>query len=89
MQEYSAQDGPQNVKKLNVSLDEHRLKTLSTLRQSIPKLTMKRSGFDFSKKPPKENERTNLSQGRKIKSSSADLDKMFFDAKRKIRKELK
>jgi len=82
----SYKEDSKNVKRVGISLDDHRKKTLSSLRQSIPRLTNRKSGFDFVKKPHQQKEDSKSMQR---SAGSDECDKLIFDLKRKIKKEFK
>lgn len=76
-------------KKIEVSLDDFRQRSMSTLKKSIPRMVNKRSGFDFVRKPVgmgKDNEMRGTSARQK---ASEDTDKLIKDMKRKMKKDWK
>lgn len=73
-------------KRIDISLDDYRQKSMSSLRKSIPRMTMKRSGFDFVRKP-QEVASTRTSNARY--QANEECDKMIKDMKRRMKKELK
>jgi len=76
-------------KKIEVSLDDFRQRSMSTLKKSIPRMVNKRSGFDFVRKPVgvgKDNEMRGTTARQK---TSEDTDKLIKDMKRKMKKDWK
>jgi transcription factor SPN1 len=78
-----------NVKRVGISLDELRTKRLSDLRKSIPRLTNRKSGFDFVKKPQSQLKEDSKGVVQMRTGGMDECDKLIFDLKRKIKKEFK
>lgn len=74
-------------KKIGISLDEYRQRSMSSLRKSIPKMTMKRSGFDFVRKPETTGGSMRSTNARQ--QANEECDKIIKDMKRRMKKELK
>jgi transcription factor SPN1 len=81
-------DDIRDRKKIDISLDDYRQRHMSSLRKSIPRMTMKKSGFDFVRRP--QNERVAMRSVQSQRQQANDeADRIIKDLKRKMRKEFK